>query len=138
MELFGWLLERHNPGPTGSVETHYNSRNRTHLSIITGGMAGLIAGILPFYFMAENNGFSWSTFGIYSVLVIIYLFASYRLNPVPETQNIGIFGFINNPFKYTDDINRFLVFFKVFLYPGRLIGIGLVDFWSLINAGAKP
>jgi hypothetical protein len=138
MDFFGWLLERRNPGPTGSVETHYNGRVRTHLSIIAGGMASLTAVILPFYFIVDNNGFSWQTLGIYAVFGIIYLLISYRLNPVADSRNMGIFGFINNPFKYTDDINRFLIFFKIFLYPGRLIGIGLVDFWELISAGTKP
>ena len=138
MDLFGWLFERHNPGPTGSFEKHYNRRVRTHFSIIAGGIASLLAVIVPYYFIVDQHGFSWKALGIYAVSVIIYLLISYRVNPVAETRNMGWFGFINNPFKYTDDINRILLFFKIFFYPGRLIGIGLADFWELINSGARP
>ena len=138
MDLFGWLLERNNPGPTGSLESHDNGRERTHLSIITGGMASMIILIASFYAVVHHNGFHLKALGISAVLIIAYLLIAYRVKPVANTNNTGVLGFINNPFRYTDDINRFLVFLKILLYPGRLIGIGLADFWNLIREGARP
>ena len=44
---------------------------------------------------------------------------------------------MDNPFRITDDLNRFLLFLKIALIPGRLIGIGLVDFIRAFRSAAQ-
>ena len=52
----------------------------------------------------------------------IYLFLSMFLRPQPNYKNLGFLGgLIGNPFTITDDINRFLVMFKVILLPGKIM-----------------
>jgi len=139
MDLFGWLFERNNPGPTGSFEKHYNGRLRNPFSIIAGGMVSILVLIAPFYSILYYRGFDLKIMGLTAAGLLIYLLIAYRVNPVAETENMGYLGgLINNPFRYTDDINRFFLFMKILLYPGRLLGIGLVDLWDLLRKGVRP
>jgi hypothetical protein len=60
----------------------------------------------------------------------LYLLAAYLIHPKPDTSNVGwLGGFIDHPFRYSDDINRALVFLLILLWPGRLVANGLVDGW---------
>jgi hypothetical protein len=52
----------------------------------------------------------------------VYLFLSMLLRPQPNYKNLGFLGgLIGNPFTITDDINRFLILFKVMLLPGKIM-----------------
>jgi hypothetical protein len=49
--------------------------------------------------------------------------------------NLGWFGGrMDNPFRYSDDINRFMLFLKVLFIPGRLLGIGITDLIKALSA----
>lgn len=37
-------------------------------------------------------------------------------------------GLIDHPFRYSDDINRLLIFLSLLLLPGRMVAMGLIDF----------
>jgi hypothetical protein len=53
---------------------------------------------------------------------IVYLLLSMLLRPQPDYKNLGLLGgLIGNPFTITDDINRFLILFKVMLLPGKIM-----------------
>ena len=41
-------------------------------------------------------------------------------------------GLINNPFRITDNFNRFLLFLKLLLLPGRLVAQAIMNFINLI------
>jgi hypothetical protein len=52
----------------------------------------------------------------------VYLFLSMLLRPQPNYKNLGFLGgLIGNSFTITDDINRFLILFKVMLLPGKIM-----------------
>lgn len=57
-----------------------------------------------------------------------YLVAAYLLRPSPDYSNIGFLGgLIDHPFRYSDDINRFLMFLLAFLWPGRFVATAIMD-----------
>jgi hypothetical protein len=58
----------------------------------------------------------------------IYLALSYYIYPDPDLSDLGWFGgLMNNPFRYSDNINRQLLFLYVVLLPGRIALEALVD-----------
>ena len=59
---------------------------------------------------------------------IAYCLLGFFLRPEPDTSNMGwLGGLIDNPFRYSDDINRFLLFLKIFLVPGCFFAESVAD-----------
>jgi len=130
MSLFEWLGESFNPGSVGGVTSHDNDRSRTRLGAICTGVVALGLCSLPFFVGVGRNGLSLERVGITLAVESIYIALAYYLKPEPDMENIGwLGGLMDHPFRYSDDVNRFLLFVAVVLFPGRLIGIGLVDFF---------
>lgn len=135
--LFEWLGERINPGPVGQLSEHKNERTRTRLSAILTGLLALLFAALPLYFFYRyghsGRGLWAEVFFIFSIEVL-YLGIAYVLKPEPDTSNLGWFGgMMDHPFLISDDYNRFLMILAVLLFPGRLISIGIVDFFYAIK-----
>lgn len=135
--LIEWLGERINPGPVGQFVEHENERTRTRLSAILTGLLAFFFAALPLYFFYRyghsGRGLWAELFFIFSI-EILYLGIAYVLKPEPDASNLGWFGgMMDHPFRISDDYNRFLVLLSVLLFPGRLIGIGIVDFYGAIK-----
>ncbi len=44
------------------------------------------------------------------------------------TSNVGLLGgLIDNPFRYTDDLNRMLIVLFILMYPGRVISTTFIQ-----------
>jgi hypothetical protein len=124
--LFEWLIERRKPGPVGTIESEPPEG--------WDGGAGLVRGLIA---LALLVGWIWviarsapesSDRITVAILTVVYLVAAYVFSPQPEVSNLGFFGgLIDHPFRFTDDVNRVLLFLMAFLWPGRLIAAGLVD-----------
>lgn len=53
---------------------------------------------------------------------LIYLVLALLVHPKPRHDNMGwVRGIIDNPFRWSDDVNRFLFFFEAILLPGKLM-----------------
>ena len=93
--------------------------------------------ILGYYYfiakyIAPSYGSKVSLFA--SAGFFIYLLTAYIFRPKPDMNNLGYLGgFINKPFDYSDDINRFLLFLKIILYPGVLISETIKDIYFYIK-----
>jgi hypothetical protein len=62
-------------------------------------------------------------------LALIYISVGYFVHPEPDDSNIGLLnGLIDHPFRYSDDINRWLRGFDMLLAPGRMVAEGFLDF----------
>jgi len=58
---------------------------------------------------------------------LAYVVVGTLLRPEPDLSNVGLLGgLIDHPFRLSDDVNRFLIFLLVFLWPGRVIGGGFL------------
>ncbi len=131
--MFEWLFEMINPGPVGDLSTHKNVRNRTRLSAILTGIPAVVIAFTPItiiYYVNRSTDPKLSNHLWTAILLeISYLLIAYFLKPEPDDSNLGwLRGIFDNPFRISDDFNRFLLFLLLALLPGRLVGIGLVDF----------
>jgi hypothetical protein len=116
MSLFEWLGESVNRGPMGTIETgapESPSLSRG-LMLLRGvvGVAMLSAGVAA--------GIATGDPGPWLSLLGIYLLVSYSMRPAPDYSNVGwLGGLVDHPFRWSDDVNRILIFFLIILWPGR-------------------
>ena len=139
MSIFEWFFERNNPGPTGTVETYHHKLYWPRIWILIAGTAALMAFLFFIYCVPLNH---LETFEIGNACLgilfsIAYLVTSYYVYVKPDYNNMGFLGFIDNPFKYTDDVNRFMLFFQALLLPGKIISIPIVNMFSLLFTARK-
>ncbi len=136
MSLLEWIGESYNPGPVGSVTTRRERRARKRgVAIFTGIVAlGVLA--IPYLLVLDAVPEPAGVLVLMSLGLGLYLITGYFVRLRPDTSNLGWFGgLMDNPFRYSDDINRLLLLFALLLLPGRLVATGVVD---LITALRRP
>ena len=93
---------------------------------------GMLAGVYYLLF-ACLLPFTWKACGITSAVLLVYLLIARFVRPEPEMDNLGwLGGLMDDPFHYSDDINRFLLFLLIVLAPGRFIVGSLGGFLRLV------
>jgi hypothetical protein len=132
MSLFEWLGESFNPGPVGGIDTNrqplFDRRTKKGWAIFFMLIGLAVLGALLWFILSGEN-MLWSL-----VFLAFYLLISYLLTPSPDSSNLGwLGGLINNPFRISDNINRFLVFFYLFLLPGKLMVFAIQTFYRLVK-----
>jgi hypothetical protein len=61
-------------------------------------------------------------------VTLIYVSLGYLVRPEPNFENMGwLGGVVDNPVRYSDDINRTLLTVRILLDPGRFVAVSLVD-----------
>lgn len=137
MSLFEWLFESQNSGPTGSIEEHTErSSKQPPILVIIYFLLALAALGIPFYLadFPTNWQQKWGLYLSIWMGEIIYLILGFFVNARPNTSNVGWFGgLVDNPFRISDDFNRFLAVLKIILLPGRLIGLAIMNFIGLFS-----
>lgn len=123
MGLFEWLLESFNPGPVGDVGLGPRERFRASRTAVLASLvlAASLLGLWAYVLVAMHGGLlAWGG-------TAVYLLVAYFVHPRPELTNVGwLGGVFDHPFRYSDDVNRFLLFLVVVLWPGRFIAESLV------------
>jgi hypothetical protein len=132
MNLFEWLGESFNPGPVGGItatrEPLFDRSIKKGWAIFFMIIGAGILGLFIWMILTSQNKL------LYLGLLILYLLVCYFLTPKPDGSNIGwLGGLINNPFRISDNINRFLLIFYLFLLPGKLMVFAIQTFYRLIN-----
>lgn len=62
-------------------------------------------------------------------LAVAYVLVAGLVNTKPDYNNLGWVPFlVDNPFRISDNGNRFLVLVNVFLLPGKYLSKSIVDF----------
>jgi hypothetical protein len=135
MSLFEWLGESFNPGPVGSVDFGGRSRgNRPRVWVLVCfGLAVMLLGLWIYFVLGVWE--VWSAAGLVRIALgtVLYLLLGYIAHPKPDHSNIGwMGGMFDNPFRYSDDINRFLIFMTALFLPGRFVSESLVDMVELV------
>ena len=116
------------PGPVGTLETGKRKREPREQSDIVARFAIAVVLLGVWLFFILTNLRPGSSILIRILATAIYLMISYAVHPEADTSNLGWFGgLVNNPFRFSDNINRFLVFLKIILWPGRFVSESLVD-----------
>ncbi|MBD3724786.1 MAG: hypothetical protein IE891_08420 [Flavobacteriaceae bacterium] len=131
MSLFEWLGEYFNPKNIGEITKETPPRvNKPKFKIYIHFVISILL-IIGYYYLWLNNdtNFNLKKIIIITILLIVYLSITYNYKVKPDYNNIGLFGTpIDHPFRISDDINRFLIFFEIFLFPGRYISTSIVSF----------
>jgi hypothetical protein len=126
LEVIG---ESINPGDIGSFEFGGRQPDRPNKSaILVRTVVLLVLGVaLVVWAMAEGVAAHKLGYGLGGVAV--YLLAGWTFRPIPDTGNMGwLGGLVDNPFRFSDDINRFLIFLKIFMFPGAFAADTFFDF----------
>ena len=120
MSLFEWFCEGYNPGPTGNFDKKQLEKIQGPNWYISILMGSLCTGYYFIFYSACSNSSDFSsTIFIVSFILILYHLISLFIQPNPNYDNVGwLGGFMDNPFRISDDFNRSLITIKVILIPG--------------------
>lgn len=135
MSIWEWLFERNNPGPTGTISNSDASPTNVNawVTIITGCLSIVALSFVSWHFIiADSHKYQFWDYILRPLSLCIYLIVCANISVSPAYNNMGYLGFINNPFRYTDNVNRALFFIMIALLPGKLIIIPLVSLSKLV------
>lgn len=128
MSLFEWIGECFNPGPIGSIKIGKKEKiSRTNGIVLLRLILALIITAAMFYY-AFTKIFEFNFVNVFIGVegFTIYLIVSYFVRPKSDVSNIGWFGgLMGHPFRISDDINRFILFLEIILWPGSFIAESL-------------
>jgi hypothetical protein len=140
VSLFEWIGESVDPGEVGTVrldgpdERPPRSRLEVAVRLIVSGLmlAGLVWLLHKFGLRRPDH---WA---IAIGVTAAYLCLGYFVRPEPDWDNIGwLGGMMNHPFRYSDNINRTLLTFKILLWPGAFVSEAIVDAPILFGGGEE-
>ena len=125
MGLLEYLVERRNRGPVGSVDVEPPEPSGSYL-VLRGLVAAASIAAWTWFLWSQVTTGTGLVLGV--ALSLAYLYVAYWLRPSPDVNNLGLWGtMIDHPFRFSDDVNRMLMFLYVFLWPGRFIAATVID-----------
>jgi hypothetical protein len=132
MGLFEWLGETFKPGPIGHIYTNPQPLlpgGVKRIWIVLFSILGLgIFALLTWQALSADDGV------ISFTAITSYLLVSYLVTPKPDMTNMGwLGGLINNPFRVSDNYNRFLFFLSAVLIPGKLVVFAVQSIYKLVK-----
>lgn len=81
----------------------------------------------------------WKAAAATAGVVLLYIGIAFLVRPRYNSDNMGWFGGLaNDPFQYSDNINRFLFQLHMVLGPGRFAAETLLDAWARLGASTVP
>ncbi len=138
MGLLEILFKRSNPRAIGEVTINKQKPEEPQVRVLSIKLiiSIVIIGFM-FYVTVLRNLNSGSVIGFIIVLTVYCLYG-YVIMPKPDYSNMGwAGGRFDNPFRRSDNINRFLRGLKIALYPGRFIATTFVQVFLLIKGEYK-
>lgn len=125
--ILEWLLERRNPGPLGDVDVGAPEEGRVpRWYRIARFILATVIVVTAVRLIADSTSPVMA-----SLAFAAYLIAGYVVHPKPDTSDTGILGFIDHPFKWSDDVNRLLLTLQLLLFPGRITATAIRDLLGL-------
>jgi hypothetical protein len=122
MGLLEYLLERKNPGKVGTIESNSEPINRISIPLLIVKLVIALVILGGLLYITCGNNISVGNVVAFCIIMFLYCLISYHVVPKPDTSNVGLLGgLVDHPFKFTDDLNRFLIFLSILLFPGRFI-----------------
>jgi hypothetical protein len=132
MGLFEWLGEIFKPGPIGHIYINPQPLlpgGVKRIWIVLFSILGLgIFALLTWLALSADDGV------ISFTAITSYLLVSYLFTPKADMTNMGwLGGLINNPFRVSDNYNRFLFFLSAVLIPGKLVVFAVQSIYKLVK-----
>jgi hypothetical protein len=135
VSIFAWLGEAIRPGPVGKIEFGKplkRTRRRIVVLIRFTAAVAIVVLLLRYVLLDINNHWIQGA-ELILVAAFVYLVLGYFVHPRAETSSMGwLGGLVDNPFRLSDDINRWLVLLEIILLPGRFISSSFVEFVILL------
>ncbi|MHA7109879.1 hypothetical protein ACRTDU_07115 [Sunxiuqinia elliptica] len=135
MSIFELIGELFNPGQVGEID--FNDRRETYhrkFIIIRLVISLLLLGLLEYLFLRYPKHYNDFVYILkVNAFLLIYLLISFKIKIRSNSDNLGWVPFlIDNPFRISDDFNRFLVVLKVLFMPGKYISSSIHNFYKSI------
>ena len=136
MSLLEWFLEPMNPGPVGNIdfnsdEPEQDDEPPKKWLIWLRTISGLALFGIGLYWVFYN--IAYTNIGLILIKLgslFLYILLSHLINAQPDYSNVGwLGGLIDNPFRISDDYNRWVVYLQALLLPGKLIAYSLAMSW---------
>jgi hypothetical protein len=135
MGLLEWFGESYNPGSIGSVGVRESGgRDRSRWAVLVCFIVAVLLIAGGAYAIFHFGGALWQQkMLLIGTAFAFYLLLAFFLRPQADMDNIGwLGGLMDHPFRFSDDINRFLLFFQIALFPGRFVAESIVDFFVML------
>ena len=134
MGIFEIIGELIHPGPVGKIDFNDKEHKvRQKFIPLRFAISMIIIGIFE-YLLLFKTGYYSDLNHILKVnsFLIIYLLIAHFIRIKPDYDNLGWVPFlINNPFRFSDNINRFLVILNVLFMPGKYISKSIASIMFL-------
>ena len=120
------------PGPIGGIDfKDKKSEVRQKFIPIRFIISLIIIGIVEYLFIFQKDYHDdFSHILIVNALFVFYLLIASVIRIKQDYDNLGWVPFlINNPFRFSDNINRFLVILNLFFLPGKYILRSIAGFY---------
>ena len=133
MGIFEIIGELISPGQVGKMD--FKDRKyeiRQKLIPVRFIISLIIIGVIEYFFVFQKEYFNdFSQLLRVNAFLIIYLLVASFIRIKPDYDNLGWVPFlINNPFRFSDNINRFLVVLEILFMPGKYISKSIVGFYK--------
>jgi len=132
MSLLEIIGESANPGPIGRISRKRepdSPKNKNLLFHFLIAVTSLF--IVEYTYLDTNKGTQMNIdFWIFNGILLAYLLIGYYITIIPNTSNLGWVPFvIDNPFRFSDDINRFSILMMLLLMPGKYVLGSLINYY---------
>ena len=138
MSLLEWFFEPTNPGPVGNVEIDSPEEPddqeppRRWLIWLAIAIGLLLCGVGLWWVFYNLRYVSSGQIVLKLCWLTLYILASYKITARPDYSNVGwLGGLFDNPFRISDDYNRWLIYLQVLLLPGKLMAYSVVLTWFI-------
>ena len=133
MSLFEIIGELINPGPVGKVEfKDTRQAPRKKFVPLRFALSMVLLGCAEYLFLFQPDRYTDPVYLLkVNSIIAIYLLIAFRIRIKANTNNMGWVPFlIDNPFRISDDINRFMVILNLLFMPGKYISRSIIDFYK--------
>ncbi|MFA9376003.1 MAG: hypothetical protein ACERKZ_04530 [Lachnotalea sp.] len=130
LELIGEAIR---PGKIGTVDVTKGKKEKPGGMLIVKTIVSItiVAGL---YYLLLGTSFHLKDSLFFMAIMAAYCIFSYFVLPKPDYSNLGwLGGAMDNPFRISDDINRFMLFLMIILIPGRLISTTVVSWVHILK-----
>jgi hypothetical protein len=135
-EIFG---ESTDPQPMGSIgaSSQYSQQKRPALVLLKFLGAAILVTVgyamtVPFLPMLPLP--LWQSVMLVTGAMLVYVGVAFFLRPEPNGDNMGwCGGMVDDPFHYSDDVNRLLFGLQMLLGPGRFVAETMLDICTLFG-----
>ena len=133
LELWG---EEVDPGPVGTVEVGQEHEPCRSAPLVWLRFLTVVAGLPAIWYFSIRE-IPWPLWQACAAVIggtLIYVAVAYLTVPQPNMDNLGFCGgLINNPCRWSDDMNRSLIALAIVLGPGRFVAESIFDAIALLS-----